>query len=271
MADWGFADSSRFAARGTAAIIGGGTITSPTSLNVKGSWQYLAVVPFDTDIITIDEIRTNVASDRYAIFDIGKGTFGSEQVIFSNLPASNSEGEIRTYQYRFPCALQSGETLCARLQSTVARHVASVGFRFESHGFAHFASGNKVQTYGTSTTTSRLTVVPSGAANVKGSWVQIVGSTSDDISELIIIAGDEEASGLNNGWYLVDIGVGQAGSEKIIIPDLSFVAYSTNSGLNPYLIGPMPVSIPAASRLAMRVQCSETGRDIGFALIGISR
>lgn len=274
MADWAFFDSSRFATRGTAAITGGGTIVSPTTLNTKGSWtQLVNYVPFDADVVTVDAMRlANVAGFDYALMDVGVGTFGSEQVIFSNFPVTNSEAEVRAYHYRMPVPMRAGEVICARLQSVSARHIISVGFRFESHGFAHPApGGGRIKTYGPVTTTSELTIVPSGAANVKGAWTQITASTTADIGQITIVAGDEDSSGLATAWYAVDVGIGPAGQEKIIIPDMILTSNAGSSALNPYMIGPIPVSIPAASRIAMRLQCTTTSRDIGFAIIGISR
>lgn len=272
MADWTFFDSSRFASRGTPSI-GGGTVVGPTALHTKGPWHPLATVPFDTDLITVDEMRTvdSISGDKGVLFDVARGTPGSEQVLFSNLPGSNSEDDMRVFHYRFPTELKSDERLSARLQSEFASYKIAVGFRFQAHGFAHPPTASRTKTYGAVSATSRLTVVTAGAANTKVSWVQLTASTSEDIAEIILVAGDEAASGLTSAWYLVDVAIGPSGSEKIIIPDIPFTSFASGSGLNPYLIGPLPCSIPAGSRIAVRFQSTATDRNIGFAIIGISR
>lgn len=275
MADWAFADSSRFAVGGTVAIAGGGTVTGAAA-NTKGEWSRIATTPFDVDVLTVESQRISsllVPPDKYALMDIGRGTAGAEQVVISNLPSINSEGEFGCFQYQFPYLINAGETLSARVQSPRVNSVFSVGFRFQAHGFAHFVSSSRIRTYGVNTATSKSTELVFGATNAKGVWAQIAASTTDDICEIVIVATDHSLSGLNNNWHLVDVGLGAPGSERIIIPDIPIVTYSSNSGISPFLIGPYPINIPAASRIAMRIQNDgpNVNRQIGFAIIGISR
>lgn len=276
MADWTFADSSRFAVGGTVAIVGGGTVTAHASTNTKGAWQQLVSrVPFDTDIITLESFSSEVLagdSVKNVLMDIGRGTPGAEQVIVSDLSIAANNESVGCH-YRLPQVVNAGDALSARSQSNVSGRVVSAGFRFETHGFAHSPPAGRIKTYGADTSTSRTTSLTPGAANVKGAWAQITASTSEDIQEIIIVASQESDSGLDNSWYIADVGLGSAGNERIIIPDITITTYSSNSGIHPNLIGPIPYSIPARSRIAMRVQTdsSGVGRNIGFVIIGISR
>ena len=273
MADWAFADSSRFAVGGTVATIGGGTVTG-AGANTKGAWQQLSTVPFDTDMLTVETQRIStllVGADKYALMDIGRGTAGAEQIIISNLPSINSEAEVGCYHYDFPYLINAGEVLSARVQSPRVNSVFSVGFHFQSHGFAHFASASRIKTYGVDTATSKSTTIAFGAANVKGAWSQIAASTSEDICAIYLAFNDAALSGLDNDWYLIDVGIGAAGSENIRIPDIPFVTYSANSAVNPYLSGPWSISIPAGSRIAVRQQSTATFREVHVAIIAVSR
>lgn len=277
MSDWAFFDSSRFAVGGTVAITGGGTVTANSIINTKGVWQNLVPsVPFDADIITTEMFILNFSGNPLDNFlvDIGKGTAGAEQIIASNLIVQANR-ETHGYYYKFPYVIGAGEALSARAQCSIASQVVSVGFHFESHGFAHFPSGSRMKTYGANASTSRSTMIPaSSPANAKGSWTQIVNSTSEDICEILISLVPEDDVGVGTEWFLIDIGIGPAGSEKIIIPDLSASSYNqpnSNNSLNPCTIGPIPVSIPASSRIAVRMQHSSTFFDIGVIIVGISR
>lgn len=98
-----------------------------------------------------------------------------------------------------------------------------------------------------------------GSANVKTGWSQLVASTPFDASgfHLLLRPGD---SSINTHFsYLVDIGVGAAGSESVIVADIAHHYYSTVSGgAAVYARMHMPASIPAGSRIAMRSQVSNT-------------
>jgi len=87
----------------------------------------------------------------------------------------------------------------------------------------------------------------------------------------------------SNATWMVDIGQGAAGSEIGVggtsattgLVDLPFRlawdATSTAGAFGPYF-GPLPVSIPAGTRLAARAKCSitdATDRQITVALYGL--
>jgi hypothetical protein len=98
-----------------------------------------------------------------------------------------------------------------------------------------------------------ITVTAGGTAHTKGAWTQLIASTPYDAYGIWVgIDGIHVSAGATN--YLVDIGVGPAGSEQVIIPNLDvWGADATAAGLNP-LIFWFPVYIPAGSRIAARSQ-----------------
>jgi hypothetical protein len=98
-----------------------------------------------------------------------------------------------------------------------------------------------------------ITVTAGATAHTKGDWAQLIASTPYDAYGIWIgIDGIHVSAGATA--YLVDIGVGPAGSELVIVPNLDvWGADNTAAGLNPHLFW-FPVYIPAGSRIAARSQ-----------------
>ncbi|KKL25534.1 hypothetical protein LCGC14_2404330 [marine sediment metagenome] len=95
------------------------------------------------------------------------------------------------------------------------------------------------------TDTTGPTITPSTSTNTKGSYIEIIASTTFDTKELFIIT----ARGNSAIDYLYDIAIGAAGSEKDIISNL----YHTSTGR--YLTRhAFPLAIPAGTRISARSQ-----------------
>jgi hypothetical protein len=119
-------------------------------------------------------------------------------------------------------------------------------------------SGND---YGTSG--AQGATVTSGAANTKGSWLQLTSSAAADISMLYICTNYYANSG--NDQMAFDVGVGASGSEVAIVSNLMcdgcFSTGVGGQGSGDILI---PISIPAGTRISARCQSSATaGSDQG--------
>jgi hypothetical protein len=83
---------------------------------------------------------------------------------------------------------------------------------------------------------------------VKGSWVQLIAATANDICALQVLMSGT-ANTTNN--QAIDIGIGGAGSEVVLIPNLiQFSNNIPNSERTPIL----PIVIPAGTRIAARAQ-----------------
>jgi hypothetical protein len=94
--------------------------------------------------------------------------------------------------------------------------------------------------------TSSVTLTASATPHTKGSWSQIIASTSN-VTTLIrfFIAGVNVSTA--DSATLLDIGVGASGSETVIVPDLA-IGGSSGSFYS------VPVEIPSGSRIAARIQ-----------------
>lgn len=105
------------------------------------------------------------------------------------------------------------------------------------------------------------TTVTSGLVNVKGAYpaTPISASTPHDAQGILLF---NTAKSVSAADYLVDIALGAAGSERIVIPNLLWAAGSSSAILRSYFL---PLNIPAGSRLNARAQCSTASGTITLA------
>lgn len=92
-------------------------------------------------------------------------------------------------------------------------------------------------------------------AHTKGAYTQIIASTTRDARgySLSIRNSASNTASMN---ALIDLAVGAAASEKIILADVYYE--SAAYYYPPIVIGPIWTPIPAGSRLAIRGQCNNT-------------
>lgn len=98
---------------------------------------------------------------------------------------------------------------------------------------------------------SAKTLIANSSAHTKGSWVQLIASTSADASFLYFSITGVAASGANTAT-LLDIATGASGSETIIAGD---IAVGSAAGVTVAF----PYQLPSGTRLAARIQSVVTG------------
>lgn len=106
------------------------------------------------------------------------------------------------------------------------------------------------------------TVAASASTNTKGSWVELAASTAAEASWIEVVIASNSAG----ARYLIDIGIGAAASEVVLLANLHFEnATAGNSGAS-YRF---PVAIAAGSRVSARIQCSTGSATIRMhAILG---
>jgi hypothetical protein len=111
---------------------------------------------------------------------------------------------------------------------------------------------SRVRTVGTSGSTG-TTVTASASANTKGSWAQISAATPCAADAIIVSL----INVTNAVDMLIDLGIGGAGSETVIVANLTASCGSSGPGTNgvPLLL---PIALSDGTRLAARCQ-STTG------------
>lgn len=109
-----------------------------------------------------------------------------------------------------------------------------------------------------------LRPVNGAAAHTKGPWLQAAASTPYDSGCLYIaINNDLDTSG--ERWF-VDIAVGAAGSEQVVVSNLPIVNGSYKGPVTALFL---PLAIPRGSRISVRSQSSESPARSLYMYVGI--
>lgn len=117
------------------------------------------------------------------------------------------------------------------------------------------------ETIGEDTSISGGTTLTGGAQNVKGAYVELVASSSFAAAGIIVNIGASSA----NANYAVDIAVGAAASETVIVPDVlcDGFAQSSSPGISVFF----PISIPSGVRVSARVAASTASATMEVACV----
>lgn len=263
-------DLGTVAANSTGPVL----VSSGTSF-VKGAWlQLSASLTQDASWMMFFIETLNSSGSNYAV-DIGVGAAASEVVIVSNLYfAGQTSGSVR---YMFPLTIPAGTRVAARVAGNGSPGGGcTVGFTVFSDSYQSAGCGSAIDTYGfNSATILGTSVDPGGTANTKGVYSQITSSTVADIAGIFVTfdAQNTSSGSSNASTSLIDIAVGGAGSEIVIVPNILLSVFAGGSATQfgaamPY----MPIQIPAGSRLAVRSQSSTNAspdRIIGCTIWGV--
>lgn len=124
-----------------------------------------------------------------------------------------------------------------------------------------FHKASRYSQVGDLSASSRGTTVTSNAsANTKSTdWVEIVASTPVDADGFFLQI--EALTALRD--FLLDIAVGGAGSESIILPDLQF---SSGTGSSSWADIYVPIPVAAGSRLSAKCQSSTGSSNLGICI-----
>lgn len=264
--------------RGTSVGVTGtflGTqITASGSTNTKGAYtQLTASSAFDVCWCCVG-ILINAGATSTGVqagVDISVGAGGSEKVVVPNLcvsvgPASFNEEYCL---YSFPLSIPSGTRIAARSQSNVASQTVNVMLQLFDGGFTNMEGAANVDSIGFSTATSFGTPITCGTSGSKGSYAQLIASTSVDYMGLLLHIDTQNTATVNSDPYSVDIAIGGSGSEVVIIPDYvtnpPAAALLSNSASHFY-----PIAIPAGTRLAARgTNGGANAQPLGVSLYGV--
>lgn len=273
----------------TGAWRGGLQLSNPVSYAVvnpiasgstftKGAWlQVTASTTSDSTWIQIVIREASLTTAAAVGIDIGFGAAASEVVAINNLICS-SVGR-RMSAYYLPLNIIAGTRLAVRCASSTASDSAgSVQLSTFADAFMSAGTNSAVDTYGFLTATNLGAFVePGTTANTKGVYTQITASTTNDLAGFCL--GFDNQTDSTSGtvgleYWLLDIAVGAAASEQVLVPNLLVVCRSNNS--NAFIVNTttpyMPIQIPAGTRISARAQCSTNtspDRKIGVSFYGV--
>jgi hypothetical protein len=107
-------------------------------------------------------------------------------------------------------------------------------------------------------------ITPNATAHTKGSWTELISAAQNlhGAAWVMVTFGETTVAAAT---YFVDIGIGAAASEQVIIPNLyQQYAATIQPGTKSYLL---PLSIPAGVRVAARCQTNATSGNVVFTQI----
>lgn len=270
MADWGpwVGDSS-------GVPIGCSAVPSATA-HVKGSFQYNVANTERCEGLEVhidwEQYHSTV---RTLLYDIG---FDSSNILIANLmhcpPAAGASlsraGQCRVY---FPISVPAAQ-LQIRVQSSMASHGVVYPLLLKRRSGLPTV-GSVVDTYGADTSNTKgVTVTAGNTGWEQGAWTEISASCKR-IKALIVAVGHGQVT-LNahsDKAYTLQIGIGAAGSEQVVVDWSSSGGISSASLTTaPSFLGPVYVDIPEGSRLSARLSeqwNSSSQRSLSIIAYGI--
>lgn len=105
-------------------------------------------------------------------------------------------------------------------------------------------------------------VITAGSGTAKGGYEELSAATADDWSGFVVNFGVASSS---SNRYLVDIAIGAAASEVVILPNV-YIQPSTLQGYTSFRV---PLQVPAGSRVAVRCSSSQNGGTMKVGITGL--
>lgn len=103
------------------------------------------------------------------------------------------------------------------------------------------------------------TTLTSGAVNTKGAWAQLIASTAKEAVGLMVSIQVATAFA-----FLIDIGLGGAGAEVAVIPNLHY--WKANATAFQFQCFTILLRIPAGSRISARCQSNAATQTLNIAV-----
>lgn len=260
-------------AAGSLAASSGGTLTDDTTTNTKGDWiELVAATAKQADgfILTIQTGDTGVSD---FLVDIGIGAAAAETVIVSNVLYTSGGSDSPPARAYFPIPIAPGTRVSARSQCVDLSQRVRVVVTLCDGGVARSLRRRVATTYGADTSDSGGTAVDAGGStHTKGGWAELSASVTKDFDQCVICVGNRNNATNTSQNILLDLGVGAALSETVIVPDIYYRVSATQEDVYDKMTW-VPVQVKAGQRLSARIQSSSndaTDRVIDVVVIGFS-
>lgn len=235
------------ASRGTAgATAANDTKTAYTQLIASSAFHATGF------LVTVDAA---LAAGNSLLFDVAVGAAASEQDIVENF-AVTPRFSVSQRIY-FPLPIPAGSRVSVRHQATSGSVVTYWMVHLIGRPLLSSSPLGRSTTYGANAADSGgVSVDPGGTANTKGSYSEIVASTTNIIKALYVCFSSGDNLSRTDCTWLFDIAVGAGTSEEIILADLFLTIENATDAPTPAPLGPLPYAIPSGSRIAARAMCS---------------
>lgn len=246
--------------------------TASSTTHTKGGWtQMTASLATECGLLLLNVREVNLSNTETSILlDIGTGAAGSETVIVQNLAVGGAQagGNAGTAQLLVwvPVRIAAGTRVAARIQAAIASDSAVLGFSYYGFAETNALVPTSVDVLGTSTTTSRGTVM-SGAS---GTYVEIVASTDRQYRAVVIVPSVPTNNVTTARVVKYTAAVGAAGAETDL--GSTYADYSTTEAVRSFAASPsLPIAcnVPAGSRLSVKHDIAANPGDHACCLIGV--
>lgn len=230
-------------------------LTAPGSNNTKGDWiEIVTSLSIDAAGIVVSPLLGTTS--RTTLIDIGVGASGSEVAVIKDLFATCATDVTMCYWY-LPLNFPQNTRISARYQSNAAV-TNTLSTWFYDQGSLPSPGYGRITTFGATTTDSGGIAITPGASNSKGNYAVISASTPHDIHELAVAFGNSggDYTVASTAFVTIDIAVGPANEERVIIPDLITISSAASDTYTNKSWPTFPINIPAGSRIAVRAQSS---------------
>jgi len=248
----------------------GTAVTSSATIYVKGAYsQIAAATSFDSSLALIYIYRHD--STPTFMVDIAIGPPGSEQIIAANL-FTRGQSATETYgRYLLPICIPAGSRISARVSSnTTGAQFIYVTVTLFGSGFSQPPAFGGVELI-TNISIGGVEVASqnlNSTGGVETAWLgHNANPTPRDYKAISIFM-----SGYCPGGIVllgvVDFALGPSGSEVPFLTDIAVVMDPTSAGKSE-VIGPLPIPIPAGSRVSTRIMYHTTGHAANYLICGI--
>ena len=199
------------------------------------------------------------ANNPEFLIDIATGAASSEVIVVPDIyhaagPAAVSDHVV--FYGPFLVDIATATRYAARVEASQSFQNIDIGVMIASERLPDLTSAANVAYGVTSGGAPKGVAVDCGAtANTKGAWAQVTASASATAEHCwLCIGANENAGGLTDAEFLIDIGTGSAASEVVKIPDLHMGSDTSSDYLNPGVFGPFPANVFQSQRVAVRAQ-----------------
>ena len=234
--------------------VAGGVAATVTSggVNAKGAWVSLGLATLDAmwfDLL----VRSPNSTPRHFV-DIGIGPSGSQVIIVENLYLF--PGATSGHRLRVPVAVPAGAEVWIRTQASTGAAAASVAIVLYGQR-AEYPLG----------LSSMAAISPDLAATMAGNiavpltytWTEIVAAAPRAFRWLAASVGYSGTVPATSQVGVVEIGVGPAGSETLLMTSLQHIAASFATTSPGWFS--VPAWIEAGARISARISAPTPGSD----------
>ena len=175
--------------------------------------------------------------------------------------------------FTFPVHIPAGTRISARQQGKAGSSITYIEiYCLGSNNYLSIPQQSKITTYGADESDSGgVSIDPGGTANTLGAYSEITASCGN-IKSFFFAVGQQVNTARTDAYFHLDISVGAAGSEVVVLPGYTLLADSGLDMVSPVWSPIFPISIPAGTRISARASCSindATDRLIDLIVYGI--